>query len=204
MPFCKFCIYADFYKRDKYNCVLCTENNKYYYRAEQLNHCSIFKPTDCASYNIDYELKKADEKADVKNHNSNDCFITTTVCDILKYDDNCLSLNLLRKLRDKFMIGNDKYTNLLIEYYLIGPIISKNLLSEQKKEEVANDLYQTYILVACELIINKQFEKAIEQYTKMVNFLKKKYQISNFKIQYDQNIKCNSKNDFKKIVKTIK
>ncbi len=203
MPFCKFCVHADLYKRDNHNCVLCKPEGKYYYQAEQLNHCGDYKPTDRASYNDNYELKKANEKLGYKEK-SNGCFITTTLCNILNYEDNSEVLNTLRRLRDNYMIGKEEYNDLLVEYYVVGPIISDCLLKEKEKFVVAESLYQKYILPACKLVINNKNEDAIIQYISMVDELKTRYQIPDVKIEYDHNVKLNNKEDFKKLVRTIK
>ena len=47
-------------------------------------------------------------------------------------------------------------------------------------------------------------EDAIIQYISMVDELKTRYQIPDVKIEYDHNVKLNNKEDFKKLVRTIK
>ena len=200
MPLCKFCINSDLYKRDKYNCVLCKTDHKYYYQAEQINNCPDYQPTNRSSYNDDYELTKADKKLGYTGKNYG-CFITTTLCYILGFKDNCIILNILRNLRDNFMIGKPEYNDLLIEYYVVGPIISENLLNEKQKISIANNLYHEFILPSCCLIIDKHYEEAINKYCDMVNALKNKYQVPKFNFEYDHSIQLNTKEDFKKIIK---
>ncbi len=202
MPFCKFCVYADVYKRDKYNCVLCKCEGKYYYEASQLNHCNDYKPTSRASYNDEHELKKADQKFGIDTNDSS-CFITTTVCDILNLKDDCLVLQILRHLRDQYMIKEEKYNTMLLEYYIIGPSISKKMLELPNSKEVAKDNYNKYLIPASLLVVEGKYEEAINLYQTMVTTLKKQYHISTPHIQLDSNIKLKTKEDFKKISKIL-
>ena len=120
------------------------------------------------------------------------CFITTVVCKILGYDDNCFALESLRGLRDDFMQPNEKYKEDLFEYDTVGPQIATilgNDYKETKDDTVARNLYLTYILPASIEAKQDKPNNAITIYKRMTNMLKETYNIkSNEELlkEYDQ------------------
>lgn len=120
------------------------------------------------------------------------CFITTVVCNILGYDDDCFALESLRSLRDNFMQPNEECKEDLYTYDTVGPQIAK-ILSDDYKEtkdtSFANALYMAYILPASIEASQDKPENAITIYKQMTNMLKKEYNIkSNEELleEYDQ------------------
>lgn len=111
---------------------------------------------------------------------SGGCFITTVVCKILGYDDNCFALESLRGLRDNFMQPNEEYKKDLFEYDTIGPQIANilgNDFIETKDQTVARELYLKYILPASIEASQDKPNNAITIYKKMTNMLKETYNI---------------------------
>lgn len=157
--YCRECLKMDLSDRNKYdnNEAYCTERKHYYNTNDRA----------CFTYFI------YDEN---RNQNSSGCYITTIVCDILKYSDNCNCLNVLRQFRD-YMLTKPSLMSILYEYDVIGPIIAKNILNDQNKEQIATHLYNNYISVVVRLIENKNYDLAIKKYTEMVNLLKKLYNV---------------------------
>lgn len=118
------------------------------------------------------------------------CYITTAMCDILGYKDNCYHLQILREFRDNVLKKNRKYWSLLIAYDIIGPTISTNLKNETCKLSIAKVLFEQYISKAVTAIENKDTETAIAVYTDMTQKLANLYGIDANTIIIDaQNMK---------------
>lgn len=85
----------------------------------------------------------------------------------------------LRNFRDNYMMNRQECIPLLIEYEVIGPIISRHI--EQDKD-TAQTMLETYISKAIALIHQESYESAIETYKLMVEYLKNKYNLNNLSI----------------------
>lgn len=157
--YCRECLKMDLSDRNRYdnNEAYCTERRHYY----NINDRA------CSTY-FEYDENR--------RSTSSTCYITTIVCNILKYDDNCDCLNTLRKFRN-YMLTQPCLLSILYEYDVIGPIISKYIEEDKNKEQIANNLYNNYIKPTVTLIENKDYSLAINKYTDMVNILKKLYNI---------------------------
>ena len=95
------------------------------------------------------------------------CFITTIVCHILNYSDDCEVLNQLRNFRNEVMQKNPKYHSMLFEYDTIGPKIAENLqkdYEEQRRLEIPRLLYNFYILPTAQLVRDKKYDFAVLRY----------------------------------------
>ena len=123
---------------------------------------------------------------------SSDCYITTIVCDILGFDDNCDVLNTLRKLRNEHMQQKEEYKKDLYTYDTIGPEIAtilKDDYKETKDDSLALSLYRNYLLPAVIRVKENNYQAAIEIYKNMTQLLQKTYKIeSNEELleKYDQ------------------
>lgn len=115
------------------------------------------------------------------------CFITTVVCNILGYDDDCEVLYLLRNFRDNFLKPNPTYHYILQEYDQVGPIISEAILHEDNPVLIAKELLQEYIIPCTLEIKNGNYASAFWTYTLMVMLLKNRYNLNNIpiNIMYD-------------------
>ncbi len=108
------------------------------------------------------------------------CFITTVVCHILGYDDDCFALESLRSLRDNFMQPNEECKEDLFAYDTVGPQIAKILCddyNETKDTSVAQALYLNFILPASIEASQEKPNNAITIYKKMTNMLQETYNI---------------------------
>ena len=108
------------------------------------------------------------------------CFITTIVCDLLGYKDDCDVLNTLRSFRDNVMQKNSEYKKMLFEYDFVGPEIAKNLkeeFEESEDKELVNAMYNFYILPTVELLKEDKQSEAVDKYVKMTNALRDYYGI---------------------------
>lgn len=107
------------------------------------------------------------------------CYITTIICEILGYDDNCEVLNVLRNFRDKYLKLNlDKYLGILQQYDFIGPIISEGLRNLEDKEKFSLMLLKNYLIPCTKEIKNNNYEMAILIYKEMVMLLIDKFNIT--------------------------
>ena len=117
-------------------------------------------------------LKRIQEK---NGFHQTGCYITTIVCNILGYPDNCDLLETLREFREKFLKQHQEYIGLLMEYDQIGPIISQHLENDIDSVIEANQVLNNFLLPTYQLIKLHDYEKAVNTYQQMALFLKLKY-----------------------------
>ena len=114
--------------------------------------------------------------------NSSDCYITTIICNVLGYDDNCELLNTLRDFRDNYLKAHPEYYDLLLEYDITGPQISHCIFADENKYPLALIISQAYLVPCANYIKNGNFEEAITIYKNMVHHLMQCYNIAPVKI----------------------
>ena len=150
-------------------------------------YCSYYKTTYWPDDSCGHYSKRG-------SYHGGPCYITTIVCNILGFDDNCEVLNNLRNLRDNFMQKREEYKKDLYDYDTIGPIIAKILaddFNETKDNTVANTIYKNYLVPTSEQVKDNNYLGAIYTYKNMTNILKETYNIkTNDEISkdYDQSI----------------
>lgn len=111
---------------------------------------------------------------------STDCYITTIVCDILKFDDNHSVLQTLRTFRNEVMQKKDEYREMLYEYDSIGPQIATHIKNDYElsgSNELAVNLYNFYLLPVASAVENKDYSNAVQRYQEMTEDLRILYQI---------------------------
>lgn len=129
---------------------------------------SYFYPGDSCSHQNPREI-------------SSGCYITTIICNILGYDDNCGILNVLRDFRNTVLQPNPEYKSLLMEYDYLGPDIADCIEQEYKEthdEELWIQYYNFYLSPIANFILEDKKKEAVERYTEMVNSLKQYYGMS--------------------------
>ena len=166
-------------------------------------NCSICENLKLSDYRLDYYGKKqcyCKEKCKYIKENSeicrdvlisssnysrlgsyspSGCYITTMVCEILGYEDDCELLSTLRKFRDNYLKKNlDKFLPILQQYDFIGPIISNCLRCKEDKEEFSLNILKYYLIPCVREIENNNYDKAIEIYKEMVLLLTNVFGIS--------------------------
>lgn len=146
----KFDLNQKEYWGDRY---YCTETCKYKYKNDESCHHYIKKPDN--------------------GYTPAGCYITTIVCYKLGYKDDCEFLKKLRFLRENYLKKFPKGINLLREYDIIGPVISKQLENAPVIDSLI--LMNKYIIPSSCYITKKDYQKATQIYEKMVNELKEKY-----------------------------
>ena len=115
------------------------------------------------------------------------CFITTIICEILGYEDNCELLQTLRFIRDNYLKKNTAGRALLQEYDIIGPVISSELAKCPTIDAIV--LAHKYILPCYDLIKQNRYDNAVEVYTNMVNELKNRFSYALSDAHLDYTIK---------------
>ena len=105
------------------------------------------------------------------------CYITTALCDVLGYADDCSIMTSLRQFRDKHMRGNEKYNSLLNEYDVVGPQIASAIAHDSDNHGLCLYLLKVFFNPIVEQLGKKNYSLAVEAYKKMVSFLKERYSL---------------------------
>ena len=152
---------------------------KYYCNKKYERH--LANDTACSSYTKAYSRSSSTISNAIDYSNSktsSNCYITTLLCEILKLSDSNYYINTLRNFRDNYLIKNSEYSEILVEYDIIGPIICNELLKDKQNRLIAAKLFYNYINPIVSLINDKMYNDAIIRYIMMVNKLKKVYGIN--------------------------
>ena len=170
---CGSCTYLDLTTGDIYG--------RYYCKKKYDRH----KSTDniCYSYTKAYSRSSGEYHNAIdysKNKDSSACYLTTMMCSILKINDSNYYLNTLRDFRNNYLKNNCEYRHLLVEYDIVGPIISKYLIEDKNNKLIAAKMFYNYIKPVVSLIEDKMYKDAIVRYMMMVNSLKSIYGINTF------------------------
>jgi len=105
--------------------------------------------------------------------------LTTVVCQVLSYEDDCFALENLRKFRSEVLEKTDSGKKLLVEYKKVSDLIIPNIESDEEKENVCCYVYDNYIIHVNKLVEESKNDAAIDKYTEMVNYFINKYCIIN-------------------------
>ena len=169
------------YFGDKWNTFYCNECGGYH------------KETESACRYYQERLKAS----------SSDCFITTTVVELLGYSDNCAVLQTLRGFRDNVLHNNPVYADTLKTYDVIGPEISNSLRNDPLNKLMALSVAHDYIGPICNMIRESDYKTAVAKYSEMVNYLQDRYniQINIDEYQYDTSVKEEEKGHARALIK---
>jgi len=100
------------------------------------------------------------------------CFISTTICNLLGKEDNCYELNLLRKFRDEWLRCSDEGVEMIKKYYEISPKLLQHLENASKIDNnIFEKLYTNFLSEIIECIENKNFNKGLIKYQKMLSYI---------------------------------
>ena len=121
-------------------------------------------------------------KGGMADSSGSSCYITTIVCDLMGFSDDCGELNILRGFRDNIMQKNNNYAQLLYQYDTVGPKIAGCLEAQFKNnseepDEMIVGLFNFYIQPTVWLIENKQYDAAVNRYTELTTSLMEYYGI---------------------------
>lgn len=172
---CKDCENIDLSDRWKYDKskAWCSERREY------------VNPSDRACSN---RFRNDDSK---NSPSSEPCYLTTIVCEILGYSDDCDTLTTLRNFRENVMKKDERYKPLLCEYDIVGPMIADGIRNSLKPHDFADFLYNSYISNVVESVKEENYEWAVIMYSYMVGSLKKVFNLNS--IDYDKNIEPTGK-----------
>lgn len=114
------------------------------------------------------------------------CYITTIVCDILGFNDDCPELNALRGLRNNVLQKDENYAQVLYEYDTVGPQIARKLEEDYRKKqdtELATLLFNFYIQPSARLYMEGKTNESITRYCEMTKTLAENYGIETPEIE---------------------
>lgn len=168
---CAKCTYLDInYGGDCYG--------KYYCNKKYERHLAT--DTACSSYTKAYSRSSSTISNSIdfsNNKTSSNCYITTLLCGILKLSDSNYYINSLRNFRDNYLIKNNEYSKLLVEYDIVGPMICSKLLEDKQNRIISARIFYNYISPIVSLIEDKMYNDAIIRYIMMVDKLRNLYGI---------------------------
>lgn len=138
-------------------------------------------PSDskCWYYESAYEMNDNRDYYDIKKIDRPDCYLTTIICDILGFADDCEILTIIRSFRNNVLQKDLHYLGILIEYDTIGPKISECLKNDEDALWIAKELLKHFIQPIIVLINNKNYDAAAVMYQNMTSMLKENYGIEN-------------------------
>ena len=110
------------------------------------------------------------------------CYITTIVCEILGYPDDCDVLNTLRGFRDNYLKKNSEYLGLLLEYDYVGPVIAQKIRDEKNNFLLCEGLYDYFLIPCVDAIKNELYIEAVTIYKNMVDQLHDEFELPTYYI----------------------
>lgn len=105
------------------------------------------------------------------------CFITTATCVALNKQDNCEELLAFKHYRDTVLINEGDGSQLIREYYRIAPRIIEAIENEQNPKQLYQNIWDEYIIVGYEHLLENNMVKAKETYINMVLNLGARYNV---------------------------
>ena len=130
----------------------------------------------CYKHPDNYPSDDVDDSIDDTTSEVSFCYITTASCSILGMKDDNVYLNTLRDFRNNVMKKDKKYHKMLVLYDIVGPKISKSLLNDNDKLELANGIMNK-IKSAVDSIKNNDYDEAVNKYYNMTRGLADYYGI---------------------------
>lgn len=107
------------------------------------------------------------------------CYITTAVCETFGKSDDCYELNLLRHYRDTYLMEQENGESLIREYYDVAPTIVKRINQKENRNEIYQNLWDTYLQPCIRMIEKEEKEACCQLYTEMVHNLEEEYFYTN-------------------------
>lgn len=183
--YCGYCAWLDEKNKERYSSLdryYCDKRGGYHELTEK----------GCYSFMKDPEKGKKEG-----GYQPSGCYITTIVCEILGYDDDCELLTILRNFRDTYLKNNIEYLPILLEYDAIGPIISDNIAKRRDAYRLCLNILSNFLIPCAKDIQNGQYATAIEIYKNMVLKLKEDFTIEGISINENYDINTVGKGRFR-------
>ena len=168
-----------------WECMDCDEYNKYFVKDNKF-YCNKMRryvslnERSCNTYFVKRAWNKVDQRP------STGCYITTAVCHILGYEDDCQILETLRGFRDNYMKQQEDCLPLLEDYNVVGPMIGDKLFDDENCENVASVLFNIFIKGAIEAIEDQEYDDAVNLYLNMTETLMDYYDIDKGLLSYNK------------------
>lgn len=178
MDLCGECLKLDWSNKERF-----TSRDRYYCNERR----KYVSPQDiaCSYFSADKSVKKSSNGG---SYTPSGCYITTIVCDILGYEDNCELLQSFRNFRDNVLKNNPNYLSILLEYDIIGPTISEKIRQEKNNYGLALGLMNYFLIPCANYIKIEDIDSAVEAYVNMVNYLKDDFELPSFFIDVNQDV----------------
>lgn len=184
-----------------YQCIDCK-----YYNENDLNRYGEGYCTERCHYypKSDIACNRFERRTDYQGRSN--CFLTTAICNIFGFEDNCIGLETLRYFRDNYLVNDQKYHSLLAEYEVIGPIISSKMQNDEHRLEIAEYYFENYLYdIITDYVPNNKNTEAINKYVDMTNDLKKMYNIEDkISVEDINNMTSKIKNKEYKVKRKVK
>ena len=171
---CAQCVHLEWNNKEKYSSVeryWCKELHRY---KETEDKCRYFV------------LDKSQKNTG--GYKPGGCYITTIVCDILGYEDNCELLEVLRNFRDNYLKLHVEYLPILFEYDKIGPLISEHILKEKNNYPFALGLMKYFLIPCANKIKEENYDSAINIYKNLVIYLNDEFNLPNIVIDTNEEV----------------
>lgn len=123
----------------------------------------------------DYTAKRTTTRKD--DDDDGGCIITTATCHVLHKGDDCEELNTLRRFRDAASEENPIIGVLVKEYYRVAPLLLDEIDALGNKEQVYQQLWETYIVPSYAAAKAQENAVATRIYIEMVVMLCKTYDV---------------------------
>ena len=141
----------------------------------------------CSRYSVDSDRTDYDIKVALGEAGSS-CYITTICTKILRLSDNHEFLNIMRSFRNNILNKDIKYKKILMDYDILGPIISLNILKDPNNIDLCINIFRNYLSDVLVYLQDKEYDNAINKYIEMVLYLNDYYNIDleiNYNDYYD-------------------
>ena len=151
---------------DQYN----YRNHSYFGREWKTYRCK-----ECGGYHEETDKACRYYKESIKKKQQSGCFITSIVVNTLGYNDDCIVLRTLRKFRNETLQTDPQKQNILLEYDVVGPLISDAIKNDPNNKVLCHSIMYNYLLPITKMVREKSNLEAIASYTAMVMQLKNHY-----------------------------
>ncbi len=110
------------------------------------------------------------------------CYITTIMCEILGYSDDCEILTVMRAFRDEYLKLHAEYIPILLEYDQIGPKICEKIREDEDNYRLALEAMKYYLLPCASAYKSGNPLEALKIYQNMIQRLRIMYGLESFVI----------------------
>ena len=139
--------------------------------------CTYWKETTHYCTKHGYSSNGSESCSDFDPKSSGGCYITTALCDVLGFDDDCEVMEKLRMFRDGYLCKHNQYKDLLLEYDTVGRKIAYLISKDIDKTSLCSLLYTNYFRNIINKIDNGDSNEAIDIYSDMVKELRQRYNL---------------------------